>query len=105
MTRFSRPPLNNSAPAPSGAPTAIGAGDQCSVLPSLRAAYYQMLAGAQTSQVRDSERWQSWSRGDAKTLQIEIRRLEQICESSSRPYAIRAGGIRRPFGRNGFGAW
>jgi hypothetical protein len=105
MTRFSREPLRQSPPTPAGPPTSIPAGGECSILPSLRAAYFSLLAGNQTAQTRDGERWQTWQRGDAKTLQIEIRRLEQICEESSRHgRSIRAGGIRKPwYGLNGYG--
>ncbi len=104
--QFNRQPLQQGCfPQQSGPPTSIGAGNECAVLPQLKAAYYALLAGNQTAQVRDGERWQTYAKGDAKFLQQEIRRLEMICESNSRGgRAIRAGGLRKPgYGPYGYG--
>lgn len=98
--RGNRPPLNQSAyPQPSGPPTQLSHCDECAALPSLRAAYYQLIAGAQSAQVRDGERWQTFAKGDAKELRLAIQRLEIRCEHNPRfgpGRAIRAGGFRRP---------
>ena len=53
----------------------------CAMLPALRAAYYQLLAGQARAQVRNGDMWTTWHRSDAKTLEREIRRLEVICET------------------------
>ncbi len=93
---MTRAPLNQgSYQQPSGPPTAIQEGQECSVLPQLRAAYYQLLAGGQTASIRDGDREQRFSRGDAKFMQQEIRRLGRMCEGHHRPFAIRAGGLNR----------
>jgi len=87
-----RPPINQGCyEQQAGPPLSIAEGQECSVLPSLRAAYYALLAGNQTAQVRDGDRWQTFARGDATIMQQEIRRLERLC-TGRRPYAIRAGG-------------
>ncbi|MGY4570794.1 hypothetical protein [Bradyrhizobium sp. USDA 3256] len=53
----------------------------CAMLSELRKAYYQLLAGRAKAVVRNGDQWLEFQRGDAKTLQHEIRRLEIICES------------------------
>ncbi len=78
--------------------------DPCSLLPQLRAAYYQLLAGGATAEVRDGDRWMRYQRGDTKTLKAEIARLEMQCvngRTSHRPRAIVAGNHRPlwPFNR------
>lgn len=86
-TPFNRPPLRGQFPT--GQQPAIEE-HPCAILPQLRAAYYSLLAGKQTQQVRDGERWQTWHAGNAKELKAEIRRLELMCESP-RKRAVRAG--------------
>lgn len=84
----------NPSPA-EGAATAISDADLCATLPQLRAAFYTLLAGSQTSRVRFGEHEIVYSKGDAKTLQSEIRRLETICAPcGGTARAIRAGGYR-----------
>ncbi|MEY9184551.1 hypothetical protein ABIA41_005986 [Bradyrhizobium sp. USDA 313] len=64
----------------------------CAMLSALRAAYYQLLAGQATAQVRNGDMWTTWHRSDSKTLQHEIRRLEAICEGGlSAGRAVRVG--------------
>lgn len=105
MAMNRRPPLpQNGLPAPQGVPTAIDWNDQCAVLPMLRAAYYSLLAGNQTAKIRDGDREQHFAKGDAKFLQMEIRRLEILCGSDPTRRAIRAGGPR-PFPYPGRGYW
>ncbi len=98
-----RAPLNQSAyPTPSGPPQAIF--DECAVRPQLRAAYYQLLAGAQSAQVRDGDRWQTFQRGDNVELRKAIQRIEMTCDPRYRHgRAIRAGGYRRPMWGGGYG--
>jgi len=55
----------------------------CALLPQLRAAYYQLVAGQARAVIRNGEQWLEFQRGDAKTLQSEIRRLEIICASGA----------------------
>jgi hypothetical protein len=60
----------------------------CAMLPQLRAALYQLLAGEARAQVRNGEQWLTWHQGNAKALQREVRRLEAICEGTG-PRAVR----------------
>lgn len=53
--------------------------DPCRLLPQLRAAYYALIAGQQTVEIRDGDRWRRFGKGDAKLLQEEIARLERRC--------------------------
>ena len=70
----------------------IALNDPCSMLNELRVAYYSLLVGRQSAQVRDGDRWQTFHRGDAKTLKAEIDRLEVQCDPRlSRARAIRVG--------------
>jgi len=94
--RFARPPMKQGGYP---LPQAQAYGDDCSVLPTLRAAYYQLLSGQSVSKVRHKDRETEWNRGDAKLLRDEIRRLETICTNgglAGQGRAIRAGGYRRP---------
>jgi hypothetical protein len=64
----------------------------CAMLPALRAAYFQLAAGQARAQVRNGEMWMTWQRGDAKTLEREIKRLELMCGPNRfRPRAVRVG--------------
>ncbi|MGY3589015.1 hypothetical protein ACVIGB_002030 [Bradyrhizobium sp. USDA 4341] len=64
----------------------------CAMLGALRAAFLQLLAGQAKAVVRNGDQWLEFQRGDAKTLQHEIRRLEIICESGiSVGRAVRVG--------------
>lgn len=106
---FRRPYMNQGAcpPQPASMPSAIPDGMECSVLPALRAAYYQLLAGAQTAEVRFGDYWQSFAKGDARLLQQEVRRLEILCGPlAGRGRAVRVGGNRPhpwPSGNHGYG--
>ena len=60
----------------------------CSMLPQLRAAFYQLMAGQAKAVVRNGDQWMEFQKGDAKTLQHEVRRLETIC-GGSRNRAVR----------------
>lgn len=53
----------------------------CAMLPQLRAALYQLMAGQTKAEVRNGDQWLRWQRSDVKALQHEVRRLEMICES------------------------
>lgn len=64
--------------------------DPCAMLPQLRAALFQLMSGQTRAEVRNGEQWMTWQRGDAKTLQREVRRLELIC-SDCGPRAVRVG--------------
>jgi hypothetical protein len=72
------------------------------MLAQLRAAYWALLSGQATAQVRFNDQWKTYHRADAKALEREVRRLEQICGADAfAPRAVRVGnyrGIRhRPF--------
>jgi hypothetical protein len=70
-----------------------GINDPCAILPQLRAAYFDLLSGAQTAQIRDGERWRTFHKGDAKMLRDEIRRLEYMCpKSAANPHGGPTGG-------------
>ncbi len=87
-----RPPLNQGAfPAPQRAPSAVQENEQCAALPALRAAYYSLMAGGQTQQVRDGDRWQSFHPGNVRELKTEIRRLEIMCDPVQSRRAVQAG--------------
>ncbi|WP_177248158.1 gpW family head-tail joining protein [Bradyrhizobium sp. Ghvi] len=58
------------------------------MLPQLRAAFYQLAAGQVKAVVRNGDQWLEFQKGDAKTLQHEVRRLEAICGAS------RVGAVR-----------
>lgn len=60
----------------------------CAMLPQLRAAFYQLAAGQARAVVRNGDQWIEFQKGDAKTLQHEVRRLEVIC-GDSRHGAVR----------------
>jgi len=105
---FNRPPLSqdcNGQPS-QGAPVSISDDEACLYLPALRAAFFQLLAGNQTSRVKFNDQELAFSKGDTKTLQMEIRRLEILCGQHGNARAIRAGGYR-PFTYPGrrFGGW
>jgi len=104
--RFSRPPINHqNFPSQPGPPQSIATlQDECAALPSLRAAYYALLAGQQSAQVRDGDRWQSFARGDAKELRALVQRIETQCDPRyRRGRAIRYGGYNAPrFGDVGY---
>ncbi len=88
---FNRRPLQGQCfSAGQQPPQAIDARQQCAILPALRAAYYSLLAGKQTAEVRNGDMWQTFQRGNAKELKAEIRRLEILCENP-RKRAVRAG--------------
>jgi hypothetical protein len=66
--------------------------DPCALLPQLRAALYQLLSGQARAQVRNGDQWLTWHRSDVKTLQHEVRRLENICGyAANQGRAIRVG--------------
>lgn len=71
----------------SGGPTPAVT-DPCALLPQLRAAFYQLMAGQARAVVRNGDQWLEYQKGDAKTLQHEVRRLEAIC--GGRIGAVRA---------------
>jgi hypothetical protein len=101
---FNRAPLNQGChPAANAPPSSVD--DPCAMLPKLRAAYYALLAGAQSQEVRHGEHWQRWHRGDAKLLKQEIDRLSAICPQSQGGsggrFAVRAGG----YYPRGFNHW
>lgn len=67
----------------------------CELLPQLRAAYFALIAGQARFEIRNGDQWLSFQRGDAKTLQHEIHRLEIICASgANHGRAIRVGPYR-----------
>lgn len=73
-----------------GAPPAVD--NPCAMLPQLRAALYQLMAGQAKAEVRFGEQWTRWQRSDVKSLQHEVRRLEAICESGiNAGRAVRVG--------------
>jgi hypothetical protein len=76
----------------SGAPSID---NPCAYLPQLRAALYQLMTGAKSSEVRDGDRWMKFHNGNVAELRSEIRKLEQICTAdgqvSNAPRAVRAG--------------
>ncbi len=78
--------MNNCKPG--GAVPAVD--DPCAMLPQLRAALYQLMAGQSRAEVRNGEQWQTWHRGSAKELQREVRRLELICNCTG-GRAVRVG--------------
>jgi hypothetical protein len=100
---FNRPPLNRAGcyPQPSQVPQAID--DPCKFLNSLRAAYYALLSGKQSAQIRDGERWQSFHRGDAKMLRAEITKLSIMCDPNMKSRAVRAGPYATQNAAPGFG--
>jgi hypothetical protein len=73
--------------------------DPCAMLSQLRAALFQLLSGQARAEVRNGDQWSVWHRGDAKTLQKEVRRLELICEGGG-PRAARVGNYRGHYGRH-----
>lgn len=80
-----------------GAPPAVD--NPCAMLPQLRAALYQLMAGQAKAEVRFGEQWTRWQRSDVKALQHEVRRLEVICESGMNVgRAVRVG----PYVANGY---
>ncbi|MGJ0534280.1 hypothetical protein [Methylocystis sp.] len=72
------------------------------MLPRLRAAYYALLAGAQSQEVRHGEHWQRWHRGEAKMLKQEIDRLSAICPQSQ---GGAGGRYATTMGGRGFNHW
>ncbi|MBG0797104.1 hypothetical protein IYX23_05310 [Methylocystis sp. L43] len=78
---FNRAPLNQGCHSPPNAPPSE-VHDPCAMLPKLRAAYYALLAGAQSQEVRHGDMWQRWHKGEAKLLKQEIDRLSAICPRS-----------------------
>jgi hypothetical protein len=66
--------------------------DPCALLPQLRAALYQLMAGQARSQVRNGEQWLTWHQGNVKELRAEVRRLELLCSANANAgRAIRVG--------------
>ena len=67
----------------------------CAYLTQLRAALYQLMTGARTSEVRDGDRWLKYHQGNVSELRAEIRKLEQFCNAdgtvNNAPRAQRAG--------------
>ena len=64
----------------------------CALLPQLRAALYQLMAGQQRAEIRNGDQWLRWHQGNVKELRAEVRRLELICGSSSNAgRAVRVG--------------
>ncbi|MGJ0396295.1 MAG: hypothetical protein ACR65U_08730 [Methylocystis sp.] len=101
---FNRAPLNQGCHSPANSPPS-SVDDPCLYLKQLRAAYYALLSGAQTQEVRHGDFWQSFHKGDAKMLKQEIDRLSAICPQSQGGlggrYAVRAGG----YYSRGFNHW
>lgn len=65
------------------------------MLPQLRAAYYALLAGQATAQIRFNDQWKTYHRPDTRTLALEIRRLEALCGADAlAPRAVRVGNYR-----------
>ncbi|MGJ0426764.1 hypothetical protein [Methylocystis sp.] len=78
---FNRAPLNQGCHSPSSSlPSEVH--DPCAMLPKLRAAYYALLAGAQSQEVRHGDMWQRWHKGEAKLLKQELDRLTAMCPQS-----------------------
>lgn len=64
----------------------------CALLPQLRAALYQLMAGQQRSEVRNGDQWLVWHQGNVAELRKEVRRLEMICGANAfQPRAVRVG--------------
>jgi hypothetical protein len=86
--------MTNSPPS-SSAPSVD---NPCAYLPQLRAALYQLMIGAKSSEVRDGDRWMKFHQGNVVQLRAEIRKLETICgadgQVSNAPRAVRAGPLR-----------
>lgn len=81
--------MSNCTPS-GGAPPAVD--NPCAMLPQLRAALYQLMAGQARAEVRHGDQWFRWQRSDVKALQHEVRRLEVICESGiNAGRAVRVG--------------
>lgn len=62
-----------------GPPMTPAVADPCALLPQLRAAYYQLMAGQARAEIRNGDQWLKFQRADADALRHEIRRLEIIC--------------------------
>jgi hypothetical protein len=79
----------------------------CEMLGALRAALLALLAGQARFEIRNGDQWLSFQRGDAKALQHEVRRLEQICDPTARHgRALRIGPyvpVNAPYRRNRYG--
>jgi hypothetical protein len=73
----------------------------CEYLPKLRAAMYALMAGQAKYEIRLGDNWASYQRGDAQALQVEVRRLELLCEQGHHGRAIQVGA---PFRHNHFGS-
>ena len=66
--------------------------DPCALLPQLRAALYQLLAGQARAEVRNAAMWLKFQRADTDTLRHEVRRLELMCgECGHGGRAVRVG--------------
>lgn len=63
-------------PPPPVLPNAL---DACAMLPALRSALYNLMAGKTRQQTRDGDKWSSWHAGNVRELKAEIRKLEQEC--------------------------
>jgi hypothetical protein len=72
------------------------------MLPKLRAAYFALLSGAQTQELRHNNMWLRLHRGDAKILKQEIDRLSAICPQSQ---GGSGGRYATTMGGRGFNHW
>lgn len=98
---FIRAPLNQGCHSPPSLPPSE-VHDPCAMLPKLRAAYYALLAGAQSQEVRHGDMWQRWHKGEAKLLKQEIDRLSTICPPSQ---GGAGGRYATTMGGRGFNHW
>lgn len=87
---------NGCPPPPIPAPNP-GVVDPCAVLPHLRQALYELMAGKTRSKLRYRERETEYHQGNVKELRAEVRRLELIC-GPCQQRAVQAGPHRHPFG-------
>src|SRR5258707_5182271 len=78
--------------------------DPCAYLGALRAALYALMAGQAKYEVRNGDQWLTFQTANTQALQHEVRRLEMICDPSSRHRrAIRVGPyipVNAPYRRN-----
>ncbi len=67
----------------------------CAMLPQLRAAYYALIGGQQTAEIRDNNRILRFHAGNRAELKAEIRKLEALCPAGpGNPLKPQLGAVR-----------
>jgi hypothetical protein len=77
--------ISNCPPRPT-APTTAQMADPCWRAAQLQAALMDVLAGnggSRTVQLRDGDRWKSWSAVNVSELRAELRVAQRECEAAS----------------------